>query len=144
MEFLIASAVLELRDSVEVISLSGSPLASRPQEAQEAQPKEHAQAKDNIQAGQPHPTADKGSDTAGDGAQNLVRILDLVGHALEPVYGFRSLAAFKSRFKPEYRALYLYYQDPLHLPAIGRALTRAYLPGLSLPQGARLVRKLVK
>lgn len=109
MEFLIASAVLELRDTVEVISLSGSPLASRPD---------------------------------GD-ADNLLRILDLVGHALEPVYGFRSLAAFKSRFKPEYRSLYLYYQDPLHLPAIGRALTRAYLPGLSLSQGARLVRKLV-
>jgi phosphatidylglycerol lysyltransferase len=118
MEFLIASAVLELRSSVEVISLSGSPLASVPGAA------------DN---------------SGGEGgADNLVRILDLVGHALEPVYGFRSLAAFKSRFKPEYRALYLYYQDPLHLPAIGRALTRAYLPGLSLPQGARLVRKLVK
>ncbi|SLK07891.1 bifunctional lysylphosphatidylglycerol flippase/synthetase MprF [Arthrobacter sp. P2b] len=145
MEFLIASAVLELRDSVEVISLSGSPLASRPQEAQESRAKEPAHAKDNIQAdGQPYPQAGEESDTAGDGAQNLVRILDLVGHALEPVYGFRSLAAFKSRFKPEYRALYLYYQDPLHLPAIGRALTRAYLPGLSLPQGARLVRKLVK
>jgi phosphatidylglycerol lysyltransferase len=117
MEFLIASAVLELRDSVEVISLSGSPLAN------------------------------DGGTQDGDGnrdsAENLVRILDLVGHALEPVYGFRSLAAFKSRFKPEYRALYLYYQDPLHLPAIGRALTRAYLPGLSLAQGARLVRKLV-
>ncbi|MDQ0800731.1 lysylphosphatidylglycerol synthetase-like protein (DUF2156 family) [Arthrobacter sp. SLBN-112] len=129
MEFLIASAVLELKDSVDVISLSGSPLASRPEE----------------QAGQ----GDGGEDAEGDagttdeGAQNLVRILDLVGHALEPVYGFRSLAAFKSRFKPEYRALYLYYQDPLHLPAIGRALTRAYLPGLSLAQGARLVRKLV-
>lgn len=126
MEFLIASAVLELRDSVEVISLSGSPLASRPEVPAEA-------------------GADGG---AGEGArdeeaENLVRILDLVGHALEPVYGFRSLAAFKSRFKPEYRALYLYYQDPLHLPAIGRALTRAYLPGLSLAQGARLVRKLV-
>ncbi|WP_461187080.1 bifunctional lysylphosphatidylglycerol flippase/synthetase MprF [Arthrobacter sp. Z4-13] len=118
MEFLIASAVLELRSSVEVISLSGSPLASVP---------------------------GTGGDSGGEGgADNLVRILDLVGHALEPVYGFRSLAAFKSRFKPEYRALYLYYQDPLHLPAIGRALTRAYLPGLSLPQGARLVRKLVK
>ncbi|ACL40299.1 protein of unknown function DUF470 [Pseudarthrobacter chlorophenolicus A6] len=115
MEFLIASAVLELRDSVEVISLSGSPLAN-----------------------------DGGAeDTAQGGAKNLVRILDLVGHALEPVYGFRSLAAFKSRFKPEYRALYLYYQDPLQLPAIGRALTRAYLPGLSLAQGARLVRNLV-
>ncbi|WP_354145896.1 DUF2156 domain-containing protein [Arthrobacter sp. 754] len=117
MEFLIASAVLKLRDSVEVISLSGSPLAQHPGEGEEQD--------------------------ATDPAENLVRILDVVGHALEPVYGFRSLAAFKSRFKPEYRALYLYYQDPLQLPAIGRALTRAYLPGLSLRQGARLVRSLV-
>ncbi|MCU1516661.1 MAG: hypothetical protein JWQ75_1382, partial [Pseudarthrobacter sp.] len=115
MEFLIASAVLELRKSVEVISLSGSPLARRPGEGQEDGP-------------------------GAVPAENLVRILDVVGHALEPVYGFRSLAAFKSRFKPEYRTLYLYYQDPLHLPAIGRALTRAYLPGLSLRQGARLLR----
>ncbi len=115
MEFLIASAVLELRDTVEVISLSGSPLASRP--------------------GDGNPPAAVGSLSAAQtaaegGADNLLSILDLVGHALEPVYGFRSLAAFKSRFKPEYRSLYLYYQDPLHLPAIGRALTRAYLPGL--------------
>ncbi|WP_049786133.1 bifunctional lysylphosphatidylglycerol flippase/synthetase MprF [Pseudarthrobacter phenanthrenivorans] len=135
MEFLIASAVLELRSSVEVISLSGSPLAGavrddavRNNEVRDDAAQEN-QARDNE---------------AGDGPENLVRILDLVGHALEPVYGFRSLAAFKSRFKPEYRALYLYYQDPLHLPAIGRALTRAYLPGLSLAQGARLVRKLVQ
>lgn len=119
MEFLIASAVLELRDSVEVISLSGSPLARLP--------------RDGDEGSAPEPVP----------AENLVRILDVVGHALEPVYGFRSLAAFKSRFKPEYRALYLYYQDPLQLPAIGRALTRAYLPGLSLRQGARLVRSLV-
>lgn len=112
MEFLIAAAVVELRESVEVISLSGSPLASRPDDGQLP-------------------------------AENLVRILDVVGHALEPVYGFRSLAAFKSRFQPEYRTLYLYYQDPLQLPAIGRALTLAYLPGLSLRQGARLVRSLV-
>lgn len=116
MEFLIASAVLELRESVEVISLSGSPLAGLP---------------DDETPGEPEP------------AENLVRILDVVGHALEPVYGFRSLAAFKSRFKPEYRGLYLYYQDPLQLPAIGRALTRAYLPGLSLRHAARLVRSLV-
>lgn len=116
MEFLIASAVLELRESVEVISLSGSPLAGVP---------------DDETPGEP------------ESAENLVRILDVVGHALEPVYGFRSLAAFKSRFKPEYRGLYLYYQDPLQLPAIGRALTRAYLPGLSLRHAARLVRSLV-
>ena len=123
MEFLIASAVLELRKSVEVISLSGSPLARHPEDEQE----------DGVEDGQEGPVP----------AENLVRILDVVGHALEPVYGFRSLAAFKSRFKPEYRTLYLYYQDPLQLPAIGRALTRAYLPGLSLRQGARLLRELV-
>ncbi|MDQ0768667.1 phosphatidylglycerol lysyltransferase [Pseudarthrobacter defluvii] len=135
MEFLIASAVLELRDSVDVISLSGSPLASRPDVGPEG-----GAAPEDAGTGDESPEEAAAAD---EGAQNLVRILDLVGHALEPVYGFRSLAAFKSRFKPEYRALYLYYQDPLHLPAIGRALTRAYLPGLSLAQGARLVRKLV-
>ena len=140
MEFLIASAVLELRDSVDVISLSGSPLASRP----ENQPDRAADAGgDGADGATVDDGGNDGANATDEGAQNLVRILDLVGHALEPVYGFRSLAAFKSRFKPEYRALYLYYQDPLHLPAIGRALTRAYLPGLSLAQGARLVRKLV-
>ena len=127
MEFLIASAVLELRKSVEVISLSGSPLARRPEDGQDS-----AQDQEQV-TGRPGQLPE----------ENLVRILDVVGHALEPVYGFRSLAAFKSRFKPEYRTLYLYYQDPLHLPAIGRALTRAYLPGLSLRQGARLLRELV-
>ena len=116
MEFLIASAVLELRKTVGVISLSGSPLAQLPDEQEAGEPRENMPA------------------------ENLLRILDVVGHALEPVYGFRSLAAFKSRFKPDYRTLYLYYQDPLQLPAIGRALTRAYLPGLSLRQGARLLR----
>lgn len=136
MEFLIASAVLELRDSVEVISLSGSPLAN-----DGGGP---GSAKGQGSAGRQDSAGRHNTDADQDSAENLVRILDLVGHALEPVYGFRSLAAFKSRFKPEYRALYLYYQDPLHLPAIGRALTRAYLPGLSLPQGARLVRNLVK
>ncbi|WP_354187343.1 DUF2156 domain-containing protein [Arthrobacter sp. UYCu712] len=110
MEFLIASAVQELRGSVEVISLSGSPLAK------------------DADANKP---------------EGLAGILDVVGRALEPVYGFRSLATFKSRFKPDYRTLYLYYQDPLQLPAIGRALSRAYLPGLSVRHSARLLRTLV-
>ncbi|MEQ4566077.1 DUF2156 domain-containing protein [Paenarthrobacter sp. CAP02] len=112
MEFLIASAVLHLRDSVEVISLSGSPLASDKGEIEQQ-------------------------------AKGLAGILDAVGQALEPVYGFRSLASFKSRFQPEYRSLYMYYQDPLHLPAMGRALSRAYLPGLSVRHSARLLRTLV-
>lgn len=112
MEFLIASAVLHLRDSVEVISLSGSPLAREKGEIEQQ-------------------------------AKGLAGILDVVGQALEPVYGFRSLASFKSRFQPEYRTLYMYYQDPLHLPAMGRALSRAYLPGLSVRHSARLLRTLV-
>ncbi|MEO3942592.1 DUF2156 domain-containing protein [Paenarthrobacter nicotinovorans] len=112
MEFLIASAILHLRSSVEVISLSGSPLAREKGEIEQQ-------------------------------AEGLAGILDAVGQALEPVYGFRSLASFKSRFQPEYRTLYMYYQDPLHLPAMGRALTRAYLPGLSVRHSARLLRTLV-
>lgn len=116
MEFLIASAVKELRSSVEVISLSGSPLA-----------------KDDA-----HVAGDEA------GSEGLAGILDVVGKALEPVYGFRSLATFKSRFKPDYRTLYLYYQDPLQLPAMGRALSQAYLPGLSVRQSARLLATLVR
>ena len=112
MEFMIASAVQELRHDVEVISLSGSPLAAEPDE------------------------------TLG-GEAGLADILDLVGRTLEPVYGFRSLARFKSRFQPEYRTLYMYYQDSLEIPAIGAALSRAYLPGLSVRQTARLLRTLV-
>ncbi|MEV7604760.1 DUF2156 domain-containing protein [Paenarthrobacter sp. NPDC089322] len=112
MEFLIASAILHLRETVEVISLSGSPLAREQDEIDRR-------------------------------AEGLAGILDVVGQALEPVYGFRSLASFKSRFKPDYRTLYMYYQDPLHLPAMGRALSRAYLPGLSVRHSARLLRTLV-
>ena len=129
MEFLIASAVLELSGTVEVISLSGSPLAKDRHE--------------NPRLGRPPGSAPHdsgGSEAAGGAGRDPGR----GGQALEPVYGFRSLAAFKSRFKPDYRTLYLYYQDPLQLPAIGRALSRAYLPGLSVRQSARLLRTLVR
>jgi len=127
MEFLIASAVLELKRTVEVISLSGSPLAK--------------DRDGDVAGGSDSGDSDAGSDA---GPEGLAGILDVVGRALEPVYGFRSLATFKSRFKPDYRTLYLYYQDPLQLPAMGRALSRAYLPGLSVRQSARLLRTLVR
>jgi lysylphosphatidylglycerol synthetase-like protein (DUF2156 family) len=117
MEFLIASAVLELRSSVDRISLSGSPLSPGPEGAERGEIERQA--------------------------VGLAAILDLVGHALEPLYGFRSLASFKSRFQPDYQTLYMYYQDPLQLPAMGRALSRAYLPGLSVRHSARLLRSLV-
>jgi lysylphosphatidylglycerol synthetase-like protein (DUF2156 family) len=117
MEFLVASAVTQLRSAVDTISLSGSPLSSDM----------------------------SGERAAVEGEDELLgRILDATGQALEPVYGFRSLARFKSHFQPEYRALYMYYQDTLHLPAIGRALAEAYLPGITTRHRMRLLRSLVR
>ncbi|XAS73704.1 DUF2156 domain-containing protein [Micrococcaceae bacterium Sec5.1] len=113
MEFLIASAVTHFKDDVPHISLSGSPLA-------------------NTGA-----ATDDGDHSA------LDRVLAMLGNALEPMYGFKSLAAFKSRFQPEHRTLYMYYRDPLALPSIGLAVGSAYLPGLSRAQSAGLLRQMV-
>ncbi|MGY3320452.1 bifunctional lysylphosphatidylglycerol flippase/synthetase MprF [Arthrobacter sp. TE12232] len=149
MEFLIASAVQELKRTVEVISLSGSPLA-KDRSGDDAGEREGDDGGGALGGGPGGGSAGAGDAGPGDGGrgdagpEGLAGILDVVGRALEPVYGFRSLATFKSRFKPDYRTLYLYYQDPLQLPAMGRALSRAYLPGLSVRQSARLLRTLVR
>jgi phosphatidylglycerol lysyltransferase len=74
----------------------------------------------------------------------LERILDVTGKALEPVYGFRSLLSFKAKFQPEYRPLYMAYRNPSALPAIGNAISRAYLPNLTARQGIRLVRTVAR
>jgi len=71
------------------------------------------------------------------------RLLDLAGRALEPVYGFRSLLAFKAKFQPEYHPLYLVYPDPVALPVIGGAVARAYLPDLTAGQAVRLLGRLL-
>jgi lysylphosphatidylglycerol synthetase-like protein (DUF2156 family) len=65
---------------------------------------------------------DEGTGTA------LDRVLDSVGEAMEPYYGFRSLHHFKAKFQPEYRPMYLVYPDEAALPRIGLALGKAYLP----------------
>lgn len=77
-------------------------------------------------------------------ADGLQRVLDVAGQALEPVYGFRSLLAFKAEFQPTYEPLFLAYPDPVALPAIGVAIGRAYLPGLTARQSARLVTRMRK
>jgi phosphatidylglycerol lysyltransferase len=74
----------------------------------------------------------------------LQRMLDRVGLALEPVYGFRSLLAFKSKFQPQYRPLFMAYPETVALPAIGGAVARAYLPDLTVPQGLRLAARTLR
>ncbi|MFP3460399.1 DUF2156 domain-containing protein [Arthrobacter globiformis] len=118
MEFLIASAVIHFKETLDVISLSGSPLVSS------------------------GPAAGAATAVSAEG-DALGRFLNLLGSGLEPVYGFRSLAAFKARFRPRHRTLYMLYQDPLWLPRIGRAVTEAYMPNISFRQTAKLVREIV-
>ena len=120
-EFLIASAAVSLKDEgFKVISLSGAPLAQAPRDRE-------------LQL------AGAGADDAG----GLDRLLDRLGSALEPVYGFRSLLAFKAKFQPQYAPLYMAYPDSAALPGIANALTRAYLPNLSFGERVRLLRRIL-
>ncbi|MCU1572466.1 MAG: hypothetical protein JWO93_548 [Micrococcaceae bacterium] len=73
----------------------------------------------------------------------LDRLLDLLGKSLEPVYGFRSLLAFKAKFGPTYQPLYLVYPDPAALPGIATALAQSYLPSATWRQRLALTRRLL-
>jgi lysylphosphatidylglycerol synthetase-like protein (DUF2156 family) len=115
MEFLIASAALAMqKDGIEVLSLSGAPLASKPLAAGELPPA---------------PTV-------------LTELLEFLGKTLEPAYGFSTLFRFKAKFNPTYETIYMAYPDPLELPAIGAAVGKAYLPTVSAKEAVSLVRTL--
>lgn len=79
---------------------------------------------------------------AQDRPVGLQRLLERTGKTLEPVYGFRSLLAFKAKFQPNYRPIYLVYPDAAALPRIGTAISKAYLPHLNLATAIRVLRKL--
>ena len=81
------------------------------------------------------PLAHAGDSTA-EGA-TLERLLDQLGQAMEPLYGFRSLEIFKQKFRPRHEPVYLVFTDEAALPRIGLALTSAYLPDASLRDVAR-------
>lgn len=74
-----------------------------------------------------------------DEATRLDRLLSTLARILEPAYGFKSLAAFKEKFQPTLEPLVMAYPDALALPGISVALTREYLPGLSVQKIVRLV-----
>ncbi|MET4168136.1 MULTISPECIES: bifunctional lysylphosphatidylglycerol flippase/synthetase MprF [Gordonia] len=71
-------------------------------------------------------------------AEPLDKLLDTLGAALEPYYGFRSLHTFKKKFNPRYEPVYLAFRDESDLPRIGVAVSRAYLPDATTGQLVRL------
>ncbi|KOV80796.1 bifunctional lysylphosphatidylglycerol flippase/synthetase MprF [Nocardia sp. NRRL S-836] len=79
----------------------------------------------------------------GEQPRALQRVLDFTGQVLEPVYGFRSLFAFKAKFQPVYRPMFMAYPDSAALPRIANAVSRAYLPHLNARQGVRLASKMI-
>jgi lysylphosphatidylglycerol synthetase-like protein (DUF2156 family) len=113
MEFVIAAAVEQAKsDGIELLSLSGAPLANATPES---------------------------SDAVRSSA--VAPLLDYVGRSLEPAYGFRSLLNFKKKFQPQFVPLWLIYPDATDLPAVGAAIARCYLPQLSVLQLSRLLRE---
>jgi lysylphosphatidylglycerol synthetase-like protein (DUF2156 family) len=67
-------------------------------------------------------------------------LLYQLGEMLEPVYGFRSLHQFKTKFKPRYERMYMVFPDEAALPRIGVALTQAFLPDARLRDYASVLR----
>ncbi|MGL3805985.1 bifunctional lysylphosphatidylglycerol flippase/synthetase MprF [Paeniglutamicibacter sp. R2-26] len=65
------------------------------------------------------------------------KVLASVSKALEPLYGFGSLHAFKAKFNPRTAPMYLVYRDESDLPRIAGGLTRAFLPEATVAQLAR-------
>jgi len=65
-------------------------------------------------------------------------LLDFLGDALEPYYGFRSLLAFKAKFQPEFHPMYLVFPDESALLEIGVAIARAYMPDATLIYWVRI------
>ncbi|MET3953572.1 phosphatidylglycerol lysyltransferase [Rhodococcus sp. OAS809] len=70
----------------------------------------------------------------------LDRGLDMLGQALEPFYGFRSLHQFKAKFNPRFEPVFLCFRDEADLPRIGLAISRAYLPTATPRQLIALMR----
>ncbi len=73
------------------------------------------------------------------GVYGIDRGLDMLGQALEPFYGFRSLHHFKTKFNPRYAPVFMCYRDEADLPRIGLAISRAYLPDATPRQLAALL-----
>ena len=66
--------------------------------------------------------------------------LNRIGEGVEPLYGFRTLAASKRKFQPEEHPWYLCYHDELKLPSIALATMHAYLPDMKTKDAVSAVK----
>ena len=66
--------------------------------------------------------------------------LNRIGDEVEPLYGFRTLAASKRKFQPEEHPWYLCYHDELKLPSIALATMHAYLPDMKTKDAVSAVK----
>lgn len=130
MEFLIAqSATLMKEQGIEFMSLSGAPLAG-------------TDTRSSGGAGGVGTTNGAGGETGAGDSGALGDLLTFLSTTLEPVYGFQSLHRFKQKFQPDVRSWVMVFPSALDLPAIGLAVTRSYLPHMSVTQAVRAVREL--
>ena len=117
-DFLIGQAALLAQDEgLQFISLSGAPLA------ESGQCEESSELADSRFAFAP--------------------VLDVMGSVMEPVYGFRSLLAYKKKFQVRFVPLYLAIPDIANAPAVGLAIAHAYLPNMSAISAVGVAAKLV-
>lgn len=117
-DFLIGQAALLAQDEgLNFISLSGAPLA------------ESGQCEELDELSNSHFA--------------FAPVLDVMGNAMEPVYGFRSLLAYKKKFQVRFVPLYLAIPDIANAPLVGLAIARAYLPGMNASTAVNLAAKLV-
>lgn len=108
-ELLIATAALSLKEAgLEFLSLSSSPMVS----------------------------VGGGNDDVGDA--RLRELLEGFAARLEPLYGFGSLVAFKSKFGPRFEPIYLAVPDVGALAAVGAAIASAHFPTVGPAAALRL------
>ena len=116
MEFMIGASAMQLKEEgYRFISLSAAPLAKAP---------------DSL---------------SGNSDQKVLqKLLDFLGDALEPYYGFQSLFAFKRKFQPELLPMYLVYPDETALAEIGIAVARAYMPDATLKDWVSMTAQMLR
>ncbi|WP_040356827.1 bifunctional lysylphosphatidylglycerol flippase/synthetase MprF [Corynebacterium capitovis] len=68
-------------------------------------------------------------------------LLDKAGGTIEPLYGFRSLAASKYKFHPTHQGWYLAYEDEMNLGSIALGVVSCYLPTMRAGDYVGVVRE---